>query len=304
MARSLPPLNALRAFEAAGRHQSFSRAADELNVNHSAISRHVRGLEDRLGTQLFADAAPGVALTAEGRAYLARITPALDAISEATETVGETPSGSVVVNSDPVFAYQVLGPLLGAFASANPDVELRLVASSALADIDRYEADMAIRFVHAGTLERPNDLISEAPLFPYAAWDYFDRAPELHDIISAPRLRDRRDPEIWQRWAEAAGWQGAPVVEPRWRLRAPLAIEATIGGYGVYLSSSDCANRHCKDRALRRLSDTMLVDGAFRLLVQDGATRRKGVRLVREWLLDLTANFRAGPFWEVDQPIG
>ena len=70
MARSLPPLNALRAFEAAGRHQSFSRAADELGVSHSAVSRHVRGLEDRLGAQLFRDLPRGVALTQAGARYL------------------------------------------------------------------------------------------------------------------------------------------------------------------------------------------------------------------------------------------
>lgn len=304
MSRALPPLNALRAFEAAGRHESFSKAAEELSVSHSAISRHVRGLEDRLGTQLFADAAPGVVLTAEGRNYLERITPALDAISEATETVGEAPRGAVVVNSDPVFAYHVLAPHLGAFADAHPDIELRLVASSALANIDRYEADIAIRFAHAGTLERPNDLVSAAPLFPYAARGFFPAQPTLHDIVSARRLRDRRDPQIWQRWADEAGWNGPSLPFTRWRYRAPFAIEATCGGYGVYLSSSDCANRHCKAGNLVRLSDVAIVDGAFRLLVQEGATRRKAVRVVREWLLDITHVFRAGPFWEVDQPLG
>ena len=77
MARYLPPLNALRAFEAAGRHQSFSRSADELNVSHAAISRHVRGLEKRLGVQLFRNVARGVELTKAGRRYLDQITPAL-----------------------------------------------------------------------------------------------------------------------------------------------------------------------------------------------------------------------------------
>lgn len=304
MSRTLPPLNALRAFEAAGRHESFSRAAEELNVSHSAISRHVRGLEDRLGTQLFADAAPGVALTPEGRAYLERVTPALDVISEATETIGEAPSGQVVVNSDPIFALQVVAPALGAFADEHPDIEVRLIASAALADIDRYEADMAIRFVHAGRLDRPNDLISQAPLFPYAKTGLFPPRPGLQSILSARKLRDRRDPEIWQRWADEAGWQGAGLEASRWRMHAPVAVEATLGGYGVYLSSAECLNIQCKRGVLQRLSEVGIVDGAYRLLLQETAIRRKPVRIVREWLLDLTHNFRSGPFWEVDQPIG
>ena len=81
MSRKLPPLNALRAFEAAGRHDSFTRAAQELGVNHSAISRHVRGLEHRLGVHLFKDLPRGVALTPEGQSYLKRITAALDLVA-------------------------------------------------------------------------------------------------------------------------------------------------------------------------------------------------------------------------------
>lgn len=304
MSRALPPLNALRAFEAAGRHESFSRAAEELNVSHSAISRHVRGLEDRLGTQLFADAPPGLVLTPEGRTYLERVTPALDAISEATETIGEAPTGQVVVNSDPVFALHVVAPALGAFVDQNPDIDVRLIASEALADIDRYEADMAIRFVHAGTLARPNDLISDAPLFPYAKPGHLPPRPDVASIIAARRLRDRLSLEVWQRWADKAGWQGAALETTRWSLRAPLAVQAAIGGYGVYLSSAECLNNLCQRGALQRLSDVGITDGAYRLLVQESAIRRKPVRIVREWLLDLTHCFRNGPFWKVDQPIG
>ncbi len=83
MPRSLPPLNAIRAFEAAGRHESFSAAASELNVSHAAISRHVRGLERRLGVQLFRNVVRGVALTDAGRDLLKEVTPALDRIAEA-----------------------------------------------------------------------------------------------------------------------------------------------------------------------------------------------------------------------------
>ncbi|MEL7124934.1 MAG: LysR family transcriptional regulator, partial [Pseudomonadota bacterium] len=110
--RSLPPLNALRAFEAAARHESFSRAAEELGVSHSAISRHVRGLEARLGVQLFRDQSRGVVLTPEGQHYAQRIAPAFDVIGDATEGLADTPAGRVVVNSEPLFAAKVVAPLL------------------------------------------------------------------------------------------------------------------------------------------------------------------------------------------------
>ena len=163
---------------------------------------------------------------------------------------------------------------------------------------------MAIRFVHAGDLSRPNDLISGAPLFPYAKPGLLPDVPTVQDILQARRLRDRYEPQIWQHWADAAGWDGPPLDTQISRLRAPLAVEATCAGYGVYLSSAECVNAHCQRGTLKRLSDVSLTDGAFRLLLQEGSARRKPIRIVREWLLDLTAKFRDTPFWEVDQPFG
>lgn len=120
MSRRLPPLNALRAFDAAGRHESFTRAAGELGVSHSSISRHVRGLEDRLNVRLFRDQSRGVELTAAGARYLAVVSSALDQIAEATEALTERPSGTLVVNSEPFFAAKWLVPRLGDFPSGQP----------------------------------------------------------------------------------------------------------------------------------------------------------------------------------------
>ena len=151
MHRNLPPLNALRAFEAAGRHESFSRAAEELSVSHSAISRHVRGLEHRLGAQLFKEAARGVELTPAGRAYLEQVMPALDIIAQATDALAETPAGRVTVNSEPLFAAKVVIPRLADFYARHPEIDVRLDVSHTLADLERYEADLAIRFAWRGS---------------------------------------------------------------------------------------------------------------------------------------------------------
>ena len=238
MSRTLPPLNALRAFEAAARHESFSRAAEELGVSHSAISRHVRGLEARLGVQLFKDASRGVALTAEGNHYLQRITPAFDVIGEATEGLADTPAGRVVINSEPVFAAKIVAPLLAQFQRDLPDVELRLIGSNELADLDRYEADLAIRYAKTGYLDQPSDLLSNAPIYPFAAPGYLqDDILRPKDLLEKPLLRDR-GPNIWIDWVKRAGFD-VDVPDPPWRMRAALSLEAAVHGAGIYLGASD-----------------------------------------------------------------
>lgn len=293
MSRTLPPLNALRAFEAAGRHQNFSRAADELGVSHSAISRHVRGLEARLGVQLFREAARGVALSPEGQHYLTRITPALDVIAEATEGLADTPSGRVVINSEPLFAAKVIAPLLPRLHADLPEIELRLVASHELADLDRYEADMAIRFAHKGALDVPADLISSAQLFPYAVPGLVpdDRLRPEH--LRQFRLYRDRHEDVWNPWCALAGWSGHLEGQTGWRLRVPLAMEAVLHGAGLYMGSADCAQGEVAAGRLVQLSDIGLGLGAFYLLTSGQAGRRRSVRQVRNWLLAETTGLRA-----------
>lgn len=299
MPRTLPPLNALRAFEAAARHESFSRAAGELGVSHSAISRHVRGLEARLGVQLFRDASRGVALTAEGGHYLARITPALDVISEATEGLANTPAGRVVVNSEPVFAGKIVIPLLAKFQRDLPDIELRLVGSNELADLDRYEADLAIRYAKTGQLDEPSDLLSDAAIYPFAAPGYLkDDILRPDDLTRVPLFRDRGS-NIWLDWAAHAGFD-VDVPDPPWRMRAALALEAAVHGAGVYLGAADGTHLDETQGRLVKVSQVGLRQGSFHLLTSGQAGRRKAVRSVRAWLLEHTRALRSGE----DQPIG
>ncbi|KIC51958.1 LysR family transcriptional regulator [Tateyamaria sp. ANG-S1] len=300
MSRTLPPLNALRAFEAAARHESFTRAAEELGVSHSAISRHVRGLEARLGVHLFRDASRGVALTAEGGHYLQRITPAFDVISDATEGLSDTPAGRVVVNSESLFANKVIAPLLRKFQQDLPDIELRLIASDQLADLDRFEADMAIRFAHKGALDVPSDLVSDAKLYPFAAPDLVPGNRIRAEHLSQYHLYRDRHELVWTKWCALAGHDPALVNEGEWRARVPLAFEAAVHGAGLYLGSADCVAVEVGGGRLVQLSDVGFRMGSFHLLTSGQAARRKAVRRVRTWLLDHTRNFRSGE----NQPSG
>lgn len=294
MVRSLPPLNALRAFEAAGRHQSFSGAAVELGVSHSSISRHVRGLEDRLGVQLFRDLPRGLALSADGAAYLAQISPALDAIAYATEGLAETPQGTITVNSEPLFATKWLVPRLAAFSATHPEVDVRLEASRHLADVARYEADLAIRFVHPGGVYPGSELISDAPLFPYASPNLLDRpVTRPRELLDYPLLRDRTN-GTWDVWFDKAGGV-APEEVPHliWRMSSVLAVEAAISGQGVLLVSAEVVAGEVAAGRLVQVSDVGFREGGYHLVRSEGALRRKAVRVFRDWLIAQAAQWRS-----------
>ena len=290
--RPLPPLNALRAFEAAGRHQSFTRAAEELGVSHSSVSRHVRGLEDRLGVQLFRDLPRGLALSPDGAAYLAQVSPALDLIAEATEGLAETPRGTVQVNAEPLFATKLLVPRLNDFTARHPEVTLRLEASRHLADVARYEADLAIRFVPPGGRYDNAALLSDAPLYPYAA-PALVPAPltDPAEVLRHPLLRDRSGGS-WARWCACAGLDGPGPEEPVWRMSSVLAVEAAVAGQGVLLTSAEAVAHEVAQGRLHRVSEVGFREGGYYIIHSDGALRRKAVRVFRDWLIADCARWR------------
>lgn len=291
MTRQLPPLNALRAFEAAGRHQSFTGAASELGVSHSAISRHVRGLEDRLGAQLFRDLPRGVELTDAGAQYLSQVSPALDAIAEASGVFSDKPSGLVSVDSEPLFAAKFLIPKLGDFYERYPEIELRLDARRELADIKRYQADMALRFYHGPPPSDDQPMFCNAPLYPYAVPDIAKQVHAPEDVLKFRRYRDRYD-HTWGLWAEAAGLDPALFPEEAFRLRATLAVEAALAGHGIFLCSWEIVAGDVAAGRLLRCVDIGIRHGSFHIVFGEGVLRRAPVRLFRDWLLDATAELR------------
>jgi DNA-binding transcriptional LysR family regulator len=290
MSRDLPPLNALRAFEAAARHQSFTRAAEELNVSHSAISRHVRGLEHRLSARLFRDLPRGVALSPEGARYFAAVAPALDQIAEATAAVREKPEGVIEVSAENSFAVWWVAPRLKRFRDLHPEIEVRVEATTDLVDLDRYEADIAIRFLQGTPQHAPQDLLSNSPVQVYAAPEIAEtlRAPE--DVLAHPLMRDRFT-DLWPEWFRRAGLEGR-YAPPTWRLKGALAIEAAQTGLCVLLAAQELLERPLREGRLVPCFDISFHSGAYFLLVGDGARRRKPVRLFRDWLLAEAAQAR------------
>ncbi len=295
MPRQLPPLNAIRAFEAAGRHSSFSHAAEELNVTHAAVSRHVRGLEHRLGIQLFRKVARGVELTDAGRTYLRAVTPALDKIADATEALTGAYDGLVSVSCEPTFAVKWLMPRLGTFQEQHPDIEVKIDSTPRLADIGRYECDLALRFCSVDVGDMQADLICQSPVCPVGAPDLLEK----NGPISAPadllqfRLLHEDKGQLWRRWFAKAGLPDVSLPRVPGELGSLLAIEAALSGQGLALMSNELVTNDIHAGRLVRFSDIELDFGGYHLLYLNETVRRRAVRAFRSWLLVASAELRS-----------
>ena len=290
--RTLPPLNALRAFEAAARLQSFTKAAEELNVSHSAISRHVRGLEKRLDVQLFKVAKRGVSLTPDGHSYAARISPALDQIALATEQLAHQPKGTIKLSAEPSLAQKWLVPRLGQFRERHPDIDIDLRATAEVVDIPAHAADMALRFCWNKTDVTGFDLVSDRPFYPYAAPDLAGSGPMSARELADHRLIGYYIEELWPMWFRAAGLEDIPDLKRTPPMQSLLGIEYAVSGQGVLLMSSDLVGPELRDGKLVQLSDIGVRCGAYYIVTNEKAARRRPVRLFREWLLEASAGLR------------
>lgn len=290
MPRDLPPLNALRAFEAAGRLGTFTRAAEELNVSHSAISRHVRGLEQRLNVHLFRVGSQGVTLTEQGRAYLAEITPALDRIALATEALTVPAAGVVTMTTENTVAQKWLIPRLGSLKARHPDVDLRLSVSTQVMDIEAHDFDIGLRYLRT---ERPegHELLFPCMAGAYAAPGLFDAPDGSVNLaaLGAGPLIEEATFRLWPRWFREAGVADPPELKLPHPLNALLAIQSAVAGLGAVLMDRHLCEPEVASGALVRLTETELRFGGYHLAVNARARRRKAVRAVQAWLHEQVA---------------
>jgi LysR family glycine cleavage system transcriptional activator len=235
MAHGLPPLNALRAFEAGARHLSFTKAAEELHVTQAAISHQVKLLEQDLGVSLFRRMTRKLALTEEGRALMRVAGEALDAIAEAAERLRATPGGrTLTLSLTPTFGVKWLAHRLGRFWAAHPEIDLRLHHSIHLADFARDEVDAAVRWGGGAWPGVEAVYLMRAGLVPVCSPALLEGA---HPLCAPADLRHHtllheRDFVEWAQWLAVAG---AREVEAR---RGPMIDDpsvlhqAAIDGHG------------------------------------------------------------------------
>ncbi|ODT84128.1 MAG: LysR family transcriptional regulator [Pelagibacterium sp. SCN 64-44] len=202
--RRLPSLNALRAFEAAGRHGRMTLAAEELHVTHSAISRQVQNLEQLLGVSLFEGPRNALRLTEAGNRLMLGLTPAFDQLDLAVRSVANTEDGTLDVSCPGTFTMRWLIPRLYRFREAHPDIEVRLSASSKPVDAARDGFDVAIR---AGAGPWPEGLqvtrLFAELIGPVATPSL---APAVvDDLYALPLLHSRTRRHAWADWGHRAG---------------------------------------------------------------------------------------------------
>ena len=239
MKRTLPPLNGLRAFEAAARHMSFTDAADELSVTQAAISHQVRGLEQRLGLKLFVRRNRSLLLSEAGQAYLPSVRAAFDQLNEATEKLLQKDRGGhLTVTTTASFAMKWLVPRLGGFQRANPEIDVRISTGTGLIDFSREDVDIGIRYGRGQwpslTAER---LVSE-DVMPVCAPSLLKGPNALKkpaDLKRFTLLHIGSFPDDWQVWLTAAGVKGVDASRGV-SFDFPLAAyQAAMDGLGVAL---------------------------------------------------------------------
>ena len=286
--RKLPPLNALRAFETAGRRLNFRVAADELGVTQGAVAQQVRALEDHLGQPLFRRLSRGLELTPQGSAFLTEVSRAFDVLGEAAERLAR-PSDRVTISVTPTVATRLLIPRITALQEALPGVELRTIADEDMPDFARGEVDLAIGLMRPpvppdveAVLLVPQEIVAVASPALVGG-----RALPLddHALEALPLVHHCFD--NWPRFLNTA----LALPGPRYSLTT-LAIDAALAGQGAVVASLGFVAGDLTSGRLVRISERSLRAGPDYYLVRKrSAAARSAADAVWHWCID---NLRAG----------
>ncbi len=289
MVRRLPPLNALRAFEAGARHLSFTRAADELHVTQAAVSHQVKALEEYLGVALFRRMTRRLALTEAGRVLLPVVDDAFERIADTAERLqDDAEERGLTVSLTPSFGARWLGQRLGRFWAQHPDIDLKLHHSRRLADFRREEVDMAVRW---GCGEWPGlqaEFLMRAGFTPVCSPVLLEGPHPLRrpaDLVHHTLLHEE-DYEDWAQWLMVAKVEGVdarrgPVIDD-----PSMLDRATLEGQGVALGRTALIGEHlAAGRLVRPFSLDLETDYAYYLVYPPQALVRPRVKAFRDFVL-------------------
>lgn len=232
--RKLPFLNGIRAFEAAARTGSFTKAADELAVTPAAISRMVHLLEERLGVPLFERKANRLSATPAGRSYQAGLSTLFDQLAALTDQIKASAGSRVLtIGVGPTFAIRWLIPRLAEFQKIDPDIEVRFATGGAAAPFND-DWTCGIRLGNGTWPGLVAERLFAADLFPVCTPAIAKRLKTPDDLKDATLLRVTHSPSDWSRWFKGAGLSKIPVKGPAFDYYG-LALQAAADGVGVAL---------------------------------------------------------------------
>jgi DNA-binding transcriptional LysR family regulator len=287
MALRLPPLSSLRLFEAAGRHQGFKRAAEELNLTPSAVSHGVMALEQWLGVELFERGPRGVSLTEAGRSYLPFVSEALAMIAVGTRRIaGGAGTRRVSISVAPTFAARWLIPRLGEFRQGYPDIALSIDASHRQVGFPVDDVDLAIRMGRAPWPELVSTHLFSEQLVPvcspaFRALHGKDGNPDLAPL---PLIHVETVTEDWAAWAEAVG-MGA--IDPAKGLHVDtihMALTAAKAGFGVAIGRRPLVDPELDSGELVPAGQEVSVATGYWLIEAPQAQGRPEIAAFAEWL--------------------
>jgi LysR family transcriptional regulator, glycine cleavage system transcriptional activator len=293
----MPPLNALRAFEAAARHLSLTKAALELNVTAGALSHQIRGLEELLGQKLFERGVRSIALTAAGRQLYPGLQTGFVHLRDAV--AGLAVSGServLVISTPPGLTSKWLAPRLYRFASAHPEIDTRVTSSMASANFITDGVDVAVRNLPVDAAQDSTLLVE--PLLelcltpvcsprliaahgPFKAPDALRRVPLIHDDT----LANRAEVPTWADWFAAAGVKDVDVSRGLRFNGADHALDATVEGAGVLLATDVLAYDELRTgRLVIPFALTLRTGRAYHFVCPKQDRDRPIVQAFRTWL--------------------
>lgn len=288
----LPPLTALRAFDAAARHMSFAKAAEELHVTPAALSFQIKSLEEHLGQAVFRRLNRAVELTEAGRILQPGTQEGFEQLQlawRAARRSGET--NTLTVTAGPAFTAKWLAPRLFTFAQAHPEIELRFSASLRIMDFDRDEVDVAIRFGKGADTGHFSQPICDEWLTPMMSPGLAKQIETPQHLARATLLHmddstDLAQNASWQSWFEHAGLGDAPVGGPRFS-QADHAIDTAIAGGGVVLGRLSLTQGALTDGQLVAPFALALKTGShYRFVCPKGYETRPNVRAFLDWIMD------------------
>ncbi|MEX0285217.1 MAG: LysR substrate-binding domain-containing protein [Paracoccaceae bacterium] len=281
---NLPPLNALRAFDEAGRCLTFRGAADQLVVTQGAVAQHIRGLEAHLGVTLFERHAKGLHFTPAGRSYHAQVQAAFAILRDATETL-QPQADKVLISVTPTFASKWLIPNLPAFTEQHPEIDLRIIATEQVSRFHSDGIDLAVRHGNppfGASLDA--HLLFQQDIIAVAAPHIVDTVPVTHETLQTlPKIHDSH--ALWPRFLADLGLSDQSGRGLQLSQTA-LAIDAANAGQGVTLASRFLVERDIAAGHLIQItSHVMQAAGDFYLLARRASSPRAALIAVTHWIL-------------------
>jgi LysR family glycine cleavage system transcriptional activator len=293
VARDLPPLNAARAFEAAARHLSFTRAAAELFVTQAAISHQVKALEEHLGLKLFRRLPRRVLLTDEGQRYARALTDAFTRLADATARLHAPVQRRILtVSVLPSFAARWLVPRLGRFRAQHPNIDVRLAPQTEPADFAHDDVDIGIRFGLGRYPGLRTDRLLGDETFPVCSPRLCRGRRALRsaaDLRHHVLLHDERHDE-WRAWLLAAGVTDVDATRGPIFTDASMLVQAAVEGQGVALARRVLAEEElARGNLVRPFALSLPSARAYFVVAPRATAEQPKNRVFRDWLLEEAA---------------